>query len=196
VSDLIASGELDDDELAGVTFFLFAGGHHTTATMLSLGAYFLLSERERWEAVARDLSRIDLAVEELLRHLNPINNPLPRTALEEVEIEGVVIKAGETVALLTAQPCGDPERLPDLDRFDPWRDPATGHLAFGHGRHMCLGQHLGRLELQVALAGLIRRFPALRLATDAANVPLRRYDFPEHGGKPDLHGVEQLLVTW
>jgi cytochrome P450 len=143
-----------------------------------------------------DLAGIDRAVEELLRYLNPINDPLPRTALEDVEIEGVVIKAGETVALLTAQPSGDPDRLPDLDRFDPWRDPATGHLAFGHGRHMCLGQHLARLELQVALEGLMRRFPTLHLATSAADVPLRRYAFPEHGGKPDLHGVERLLVSW
>ena len=196
LSELIASGELDDNELAGVTFFLFAGGHHTTATMLSLSAFFLLSERERWELMRADLSQIDRAVEELLRHLNPINNPLPRTALEDVEIEGVVIKAGETVALLTAQPSGDPDRLPDLDRFDPWRDPATGHLAFGHGRHMCLGQHLGRLELQLALEGLMRRFPTLHLATSVAEVPLRRYAFPEHGGKPDLHGVERLLVSW
>lgn len=196
LSELIASGELDDDELAGIAFFLFAGGHHTTATMLALSAFFLLSERERWEAVRADLSGIDRAVEELLRHLNPINNPLPRTALEDVEIEGVVIKAGETVALLTGQPSGDPAKVADLDRFDPSRDPATGHLAFGHGRHMCLGQHLGRLELEVALERLVRRFPTLHLATPVDEIPLRRYAFPERGGKPDLHGVEQLLVAW
>jgi cytochrome P450 len=196
LSELIAIGELSDDELAGVAFFLFAGGHHTTATMLSLSAFFLLSERERWEVMRSDPAGIDRAVEELLRYLNPINDPLPRTALEDVEIEGVVIKAGETVALLTAQPSGDPDRVEDLGRFDPSRDPATGHLAFGHGRHMCLGQHLARLELQVALEGLMRRFPTLHLATAAADVPLRRYAFPEHGGNPDLHGVEHLLVSW
>jgi cytochrome P450 len=196
LSELASTGELSDDELAGVAFFLFAGGHHTTATMLELSVFFLLAERDRWETARTNLDSIDRTVEELLRYLNPINIPHTRTAIEDVAIAGVMIKAGETIAVHTPQPSGDPERIPDRQQFDPSRDPATGHLAFGHGRHMCLGQHLARLELQLALAALMRRLPTLHLAEPAGEVPLRRLGVPERADEHDVHGIDHLLVAW
>jgi len=188
LSDVIATGGLNDDELAGTAFFLFSAGHHTTATMFALSTCFLLADRERWESVRADVGSIDRTVEELLRYLNPVNWPVPRTAREDVEVDGVMIKAGETVAIRTAQPSGDPDKLADLDRFDPSRD-ALGHLAFGQGRHMCLGQHLARLELQVGLESLLRRFPTLRLAESIDEAAtLRRIE--------DGVTNAELLVAW
>src|SRR5262249_485944 len=140
LSEVISGGELNDDELKGLVFFLFAAGHHTTAMMFTTSVFLLLSERDRWEAVRSDPSTLDQTVEELLLYLNPVNGVMPRTALEDVEVDGTVIKAGETVAIVTARPSGDLDTITDLRRFDPAHD-ARGHLAFGHGRHMCLGQH-------------------------------------------------------
>jgi cytochrome P450 len=124
--------------------------------------------------------------------VSPIGT-LPRTATEDVELGGVVIKAGESVSVYAVQPSGDPEKIDDLTEFDPSREPA-GHLSFGWGRHMCLGQHLARLELQVALEGLIRRFPNLRLAVPVDEVPMKHMEMPAH--PPVRLAPEQLLVAW
>jgi cytochrome P450 len=169
LSEIISSGGLSDDELKGIVFLLFAAGHHTTAMMFTTSVFLLLSDRDRWEAVRADLSSIEQTVEELLRFLNPVNTDMPRTPLEDVEVEGTLIKAGETVAIVTGRPSGDLAKSPDFARFDPAHD-AHGHLAFGHGRHMCLGQHVARLELQVGLADLMRRFPTLHLAAPVETI--------------------------
>jgi cytochrome P450 len=194
LSDLVTNGGFADDELAGVIFFLFSGGHHTTLTNFSLALLFLLSDPARWEAACADLSMIDRTVEELLRHVSPIRS-LPRTALEDVEFGGTVIRAGEAVTVWARLPSGDREADADIDRFDPTREPGAHH-AFGYGRHMCLGQHLARLELQIGFEALMRRFPGLRLAEPAAEVPLQRMDVPGCPGKTEPVGVKRLLVTW
>ena len=188
LSELAVTSELNDDELAGLAFFLFAAGHDTTATLLALSTFFLLADRARWEAVRADPSRIEPAVEELLRYLtiNPIG-VISRTALEDVEIDDVVVEAGRSVTVHTGTANRDPEKFPDPETFDPGRD-ATGHLAFAHGRHMCLGQHVARLELQVALLGLMRRFPGLRLAVPVSEVMMIASEL--------RHGPERLPVAW
>jgi cytochrome P450 len=189
LSNLIARGELTGDELRGVAGQLFIAGHETTPNMLALSVLALLCDRSRWEALRVDLSSIDAAVEELLRYLTIVQvGAFTRTALEDVELEGVVIKAGVGVTVSLSAANRDPERFGDPDRLDVSRD-ARGHLAFGHGRHVCLGQHLARLELQVGLLGLLRRFPTLRLAVPAEELRL-------HAGDEFLHGVHELPVTW
>jgi cytochrome P450 len=193
LSELISTGELNDDELKGVVMQLFDAGHNPIAMTFALGVFFLLSERERWEAAHADLSSIDRTVEELLRYLNPVNLNMPRTALEEVEVDGVLIKVGETVAISTERPSGDLEAFPDLRRFNPAHD-VRGHLAFGHGRHVCLGQHLARLELQVGLEALMRRFPTLRLATPVETLAWRS---TEGSLEPSAQvAKDELPVTW
>jgi cytochrome P450 len=118
---------------------------------------------------------------------------MTRTAKEDVELEdGTVINAGEAVTVYAVAPSGDPDKVGDLCEFDPTREPA-GHLAFGWGRHMCLGQHLARLELQVAWDRLFRRFPDLRLAVPSEDVPVR---LMEQGGKTAQVAVDRLLVAW
>ena len=188
LTELVATGELTDDELTGLAFVLFAAGHDTTASMLALSTFFLLQDRSRWDALRADPSSVDRTTEELLRYLTITPaGIMSRTALEDVELDGCVIRAGQSVTVHTGAANRDPERFDDPDRFDPARD-ATGHLSFAHGRHMCLGQHVARLELRVGLEGLVRRFPMLRLAVPVDEVAMRdgivRY------------GVDELPVEW
>lgn len=189
LSALVARGELTDDELLGVTSQVFIAGHETTPKMLALGTFALLWDRSRWEALRADPASVDGAVEELLRYLTIVQvGAFTRTAREDVELGGATIRAGEGVTVSLSAADRDPRRFADPDRLDLWR-VARGHLAFGYGRHVCLGQHLARLELQVGLAGLLARFPALRLAVPAEEVRV-------HGGERFLHGVHELPVAW
>jgi cytochrome P450 len=198
LSDLVARGALNDDELAGTMLFLFAAGHGTVLINLALSVFFLLSDLGRWDAARADLSSVERTVEELLRLLSPVPT-MTRTATENIELQdGTVIQAGEAVTVWGIAPSGDPAEIGDPNHFDPSREP-VGHLAFASGRHMCLGQHLARLEMQVALERLMRRFPNLRLAVPAADVPLQPVEVLgaiEIPGQPTPSTVERLPVAW
>jgi cytochrome P450 len=183
LGDLVTS-DLSDAELAGVGAFLLAAGLDTTANMIALGTFALLSHPEQLHALRADPG---LAVEELLRYLSVAHTGV-RAALEDVELDGQVIRAGESVTLSVQAANRDPAKFADPDTLDLGRK-ATGHLAFGHGIHQCLGQQLARVELRVALPALFARFPALRLAVPAGDVPVRG---PEAG----VYGVHRLPVTW
>ncbi|MBB5779686.1 cytochrome P450 [Nonomuraea jabiensis] len=187
ISGLIESGELDDEELAGVSLLLLVAGHETTANMLGLGTYALLTNPAQLAAMRDDPSVVENGVEELLRYLTIIHLGPMRTALEDVEIEGNVIKAGECVALHLPTVNRDPSRFPDGDRLDVAR-PAGGHLTFGHGIHQCLGQQLARIEMRIGYPALLRRFPGLRLAVTPEEVPMR--------SDMSIYGVHRLPVTW
>ncbi|WP_320669009.1 cytochrome P450 [Patulibacter defluvii] len=171
LTDLARSGELDDDELAGMAMELFITGHETTANAIALGTLALLRDGDAWAALAADPTLIEGWSEELLRYLSIVEQSFTRVATADVALDGLTIRAGErvTVSLLTAN--RDGARFPDPDRLRLDRD-AHGHLAFGHGIHKCLGQHLARVELQAALAGLAARFPTLRLAAPVERLPL------------------------
>ncbi|PXY28977.1 cytochrome [Prauserella coralliicola] len=182
LSDLTRS-DLTDGELAGIGAFLLGAGLDTTASMLALGTFALLCEPAQFAALRDDPER---AVEELLRYLT-VGHTGVRAALEDVELAGETIRAGESVTLALQAADRDPSRFPDPDVLDVRRQ-ASGHLAFGHGAHQCLGQQLARVELRVAFPALAERFPTLRLAVDPAEVPMR--------GNANIHGVHRLPVTW
>ncbi|MGW4158324.1 cytochrome P450 [Streptomyces sp. NPDC004788] len=179
--------DLTDEELKGISLILLAAGFDTTANMLSLGTFALLQHPDQLAALRADPTLIDQAVEELLRYLS-VAKTFMRTALEDVEVGGRTIEAGTTVVLSYNTANRDPERFTDPHVLDLRRKPA-GHLAFGHGVHLCLGQQLARIEMRVAFAALLDRFPTLRLAVPAEEVVLR----PETA---DIYGVKSLPVTW
>jgi cytochrome P450 len=187
LSKLLADGELTEDELAGVAWFLFSAGHESTGHTLAFVTFYLLYGQGRWEAMSAE--PIERVVEELFRYLPTFRTAIPgRVALEDVDLDGYPVKAGQLVTVYQNVFHRDPERYSDPDRFDPSRD-ASGHILFGFGRHMCLGQHLARLEVQVSLQSLMARFPTLRLAVLPDEVPLLRTGF--------LHGaVLALPVEW
>ncbi|NEB97360.1 cytochrome P450 [Streptomyces anulatus] len=181
-----AASGLDDEELAGIGGLLLAAGIDTTANMLGLGVFALLADPVQLDALRADPDLAGPASEELLRYLG-VADPLLRSALEDVEVEGELIRAGETVTVSVQAANRDPRRFPDPDRLDI-RRRATGHLSFGHGPHQCLGQQLARVEMTVALPALFARFPALRLAVPPREVPLRE--------RSNIYGVVSLPVAW
>lgn len=183
----LTDGDLTDEELQGISLILLAAGFDTTANMLSLGTFALLEHLDQLAALRADPALVDGAVEELLRHLS-VAKSFMRTALVDVEVGGQLVEAGTTVVLSYNTANRDPERFTDPQALDIRRREG-GHLAFGHGIHLCLGQQLARVEMRVALSALIRRFPTLRLAVPAEEVAVR----PETA---DIHGVKSLPVTW
>ncbi|KOT57284.1 MULTISPECIES: cytochrome P450 [Streptomyces] len=185
LSDL-ATSDLTEEELIGVGGVLLAAGLDTTANMLGLGTFALLSNPDQLDALRADPGLAEQTVEELLRYLS-VADPIPRAALEDVEIEGRLVRAGETVTVSVQAANRDPLKFPDPDRFDIHRK-ATGHVSFGHGPHQCLGQQLARVEMTVAFPALFARFPTLRLAVPPQEVPLR--------DRANIYGVLSLPVTW
>ncbi|MEU1624975.1 cytochrome P450 [Streptomyces sp. NPDC020096] len=183
----LTDSDLTDEELRGVSLILLAAGLDTTANMLALGTFALLQNPAQLAALRADPALADRAVEELLRYLS-VAKTFMRTALEDVELGGQTIEAGTTVVLSYNTANRDPERFADPHVLD-LRRKYGGHLAFGHGIHQCLGQQLARVEMGVAFAALVNRFPTLRLAVPAEEVGLR----PETA---DIHGVKSLPVTW
>ncbi|MCQ8831335.1 cytochrome P450 [Streptomyces malaysiensis] len=178
---------LTDDELTGVGLLLLVAGHETTANMLALGTYALLRHPEQARMVRERPEVIDLAVEELLRYLTIVQFGTVRVAREDLEIAGVRVQAGETVVGSLASANRDSSRFPDPDTLDVTRD-TPDQMAFGHGIHQCLGQHLARMEMRTGYPALLRRFPTLRLAVEPDQVPLR-HDML-------VYGVHRLPVTW
>ncbi|MBB2912502.1 cytochrome P450 [Streptosporangium becharense] len=184
---LVESGELTDEELANIGFLLLAAGHETTANMLGLGTFALLQNPEQLAALRADPALADNAVEELLRYLSIIHIGPVRAALADVELEGRLIRAGDVVTVSVPAANRDPARFTDPERLDVTRD-ATGHVTFGHGVHQCLGQQLARVEMRIALPMLFDRFPGLRLAVPAAEVPMR--------DTMSIYGVRALPISW
>ncbi|MFD4249377.1 cytochrome P450 [Amycolatopsis thermoflava] len=182
----LTTSDLTDEELSGIGTFLLGAGLDTTANMIALGAFALLRHPDQLAALRDDPALADSAVEELLRYLTIAHTGV-RAALEDVELDGQVIRAGESVTIAANAANRDPERFPDPDTLD-LRRHAAGHLAFGHGIHQCLGQQLARVEMRVAIPALFARFPTLRLAVPADEVPLR-HDM-------SIYGVHRLPVTW
>lgn len=186
LSDL-TDGDLTDEELRGMSLLLLAAGLDTTANTIALGTFALLENPAQLAALRADPGLADGAVEELLRYLTVAKTFL-RTALEDVELAGRTVEAGTAVILSYHAADRDPDRFPEPHALDLRRD-AGGHLAFGHGPHLCLGRQLARVELRVALPALLARFPTLRLAVPAEEVRLR----PETA---DVFGVKSLPVSW
>jgi cytochrome P450 len=189
LSQLVRATELTDRARVGLMMQLFgAGGNSTVGGMITLSTLLLLSEPGRWQALHDDPSLIPGAVEELLRYLTVAQWPNTRTAIENVDLGGVLVHIGESVTISLPAANRDPAKFADPDRFDLTRQ-SSGHLAFGYGRHNCPGKHLARKELQITIAGLAREFPTLRLAEPPEKVPL-------HSDDRQFRGVQRLLVDW
>src|SRR5262249_27113872 len=154
VSDLIAvrdnDDRLTDDELTSLVFLLLFAGYENVVHLIGNATLALLDEPEQRKLLGADRSRLPAAVEGLMRYDGPAPLAIRRFPIEDIEIGGVVIPAGETVLLGLASANRDADRFPHADRLDFGRAVA-GHLALGHGIHHCLGAPLARLEIAVAL---------------------------------------------
>jgi cytochrome P450 len=155
---------MSDNELVTLVWHLMLAGQ--TPTNLVANAMAALFEHPLQLAELRaDLSLMPGAVEELTRWCSPQLLTTPRFALEDVEIDGVVIRKGEAVTASMVSANRDPRAFVEPDRLDIRRGTGPfGHLSFSHGPHFCVGASLSRVEVEVALTGLLRRFPAMELA--------------------------------
>jgi cytochrome P450 len=166
-SDLIAiHAEAPDrltlDEIASILFSLSFAGHETTTGLISNTVYRLLEEPSRWDEIAADPGLIPQAVEETLRY-DPSVTVWRRVTTRPVTLAGVDLPEGAKLYLWLAAAGRDQAAFAEPDHFDLHRPDAERHLAFGKGLHFCLGANFGRLEAQIAIAELARRYPALRL---------------------------------
>ncbi len=187
IAEHVIPGRLSREDLANIGAMLLRAGHDTTANMIALGTLLLLEHPEQLALLRADYTRINGAIEELLRYLSIVQFVPRRVALEDVEINGIAIARGDGVFGLTPAANRDPEVFDDPDRFDILRAD-NDHLAFGYGLHHCLGHVLARFELRVLFPLLFQRFPALRLATPLAEVAFKT--------DSQIYGLYRLLVSW
>jgi cytochrome P450 len=177
----------DRERVKSLAFLLLVAGHETTANMISLGTMALLEHPEDARAIRADPAKAPMAVEELLRYFTIAEFVTSRVAKEDVELGGVVIRAGEGVVPLGNMANRDPEVFDRPDELDIERG-ARNHLAFGFGAHQCLGQNLARMELEIVFSTLVRRIPDLRPA-----VPLDTLPFKDDA---NIYGIHEFPVTW
>jgi cholest-4-en-3-one 26-monooxygenase len=175
----------DDATLVHETLLLLIGGDETSRHVMTGGLYQLLADRSRWEALRADRSLMGPAVEEMLRWVSPIKN-MARTAVADIEVRGKQISAGQKVLLLYPSANRDENQFRDPFTFDIARSP-NEHVAFGFGKHFCLGNSLARLELRVLFEQLLDRLPDIRLVDEA-----------EPGNRPAnfVSGYETMPVAW
>jgi len=183
VSVLVTAG-LSEGDVISETLLVLIGGDETTRHVIGGGVEQLLRQRRHWELLASDKSLVPTAVEEMLRWVSPIKN-MCRTLTQDTEVGGVTIPEGEQALLLYESANRDPAAFRDPHVFDPQRSP-NEHLAFGLGRHFCMGAYLARLETRILLEQLLVRFPSLDLASPDP-LPRRANAF--------ISGFEQLPVV-
>jgi cytochrome P450 len=157
----IDGDRLTEDEIVANAIITMVGGQETTTNLIGNGVLSLLRHPAALAELRADGALMPSAVEELLRYESPSQHTA-RLAPEDVELGGKPIRQRQAVIAVMAAGNRDPERFPDPDRLD-LRRPDNRHLAFGWGAHFCFGAPLARIEGELALAALVRRFPGLAL---------------------------------
>ncbi|MFD1151601.1 cytochrome P450 family protein [Saccharothrix hoggarensis] len=159
-----------DTELVTLVWQLVLAGQ-TPTNLIVNGLEALLAHPDQLAALRADPALMPRAVEELTRWVGPQLLTAPRYTKEEVTIGDVVIGKGEPVTTAIVAANHDPRAFPEPDRLDITRTPAVGHLGYSHGAHFCLGAAFARVETEVALSAVLRRFPDLALAEEPRPTP-------------------------
>jgi cytochrome P450 PksS len=182
------AGGASVEEMVANALLILAAGHLTTTDQLSNGVHALLTHPSELRKLQEDQTRVQSAVEEMLRYDPPIPW-IHRVAVETFELRGRTIRQGDMVFLGMAAANRDPEAFARPDCFDISRDPhQQKHMSFAFGPHHCLGAGLARRELEIALSVLLERLPGLRL--DEARLPqLKCHSLL-------FRGFESLPVRW
>ena len=187
----LAEAEIDGERLSDEEIYCFLrlllpAGVETTYRALGNLLFGLLSSPAQLDAVRSDRSLIPQAIEEAVRWEAPLLT-ITRVATRDSELAGVPIPAGSTVMPLLGAANRDEDRYPDPDRFDVFRAPKPP-ISWGHGVHACLGMHLARLEMRVALERLLDRLPDLRLDPEGKDPHIRGQVFRSPTSLPVLFG--------
>jgi cytochrome P450 len=152
---------------------VLGSGNESTVHLIASGLFSLLAHPEQAAALAGDPALLRPAVEEFLRYFTPFELSGIRFTTESVSIRGVTIPAGEAVMVVLAAADRDPRAFTEPDRVDFTRRDGDGHLAFGHGIHYCLGASLGRMQAEIAIGALFRRWPHVALTVPAERITWR-----------------------
>jgi cytochrome P450 len=183
--DNSAGDGLAGNELLSAVYLLVMAGFDTTVNLIASSTLALLTHPGQKTRLRQDPSLLPAAVEELLRFTSPVNHANDRFTTEDVPVCDVVIPAAEWVFPAISSANRDPARFPGPDRLDLGRD-TSGHVAFGHGIHYCLGAPLARMEAEVALGALLARFPEMSLAVSPRELRWRPVSL--------MNGLESLPV--
>jgi cytochrome P450 len=175
--------KLDDREAVGMGALLFIAGLDTVAAAIGFDLRHLAVHQEAQAQLRADPAGISLAVEELLRAFSTVL--VTRVAARDTELNGIFIKAGDRVSCPSMVANRDPDEFPDPNRIDLRRED-NRHVAFAYGPHRCLGSHLARRELVIAIEEWLRRIPTFRISEGTA--PLT------HGGH--VFGIQDLELAW
>jgi cytochrome P450 len=179
-------GQISPDEIVAMVFLLLFAGHETTTHLISGSVFELLKNPGLRDWLKEDWSRVDLAVEEFLRFITPVQFTKPRFVRKDIELDGVHLRKGDRIMAMLAAANMDPEANPHPERLDLQRKP-NRHIAFGTGIHFCLGHQLARIEGRCALKSLFRRWPTLALAVDPSEISWRQ--------RPGLKAIDRLPVV-
>lgn len=185
VEKYVHGGDLSKEELVKLCFVIFVAGQSPVKAMITIGLLRLLERPEELAEVRAHPESLPAVVDELTRLVSPLDL-MPRVALEDVEVGGRLVKAGEGVVVAGAAANRDAAEYPEPDRLDLTRE-ARGNLAFGSGVHHCLGANLTKVGLQVAYSTLLTRLPSLRLTESAAEV----YEHPSW--HPE---ISRMPIAW
>jgi cytochrome P450 len=184
VAAVRSGDQLTENELISTCYLLLVAGHETTVNLIGNGTLALLRHPDQLHRLQQDPSLIRSAIEELLRYDNSVQR-VTRIVVGHFKVGNYTIGDGELVSPVLAAANRDPDCFLNPDKLNLGR-ANNRHLSFGNGPHFCLGAPLARLEGEIAIGALVRRLPALRLATETIT----------WRPKPALRGLEALPVTY
>jgi cytochrome P450 len=167
---------------------LLVAGYETTLNQLANGIVALSRNPSQFDLLRGEPELAGNAVEELLRYDKLITSSIPRVAAEDVEVDGQLIRAGDSVVAVPHIANRDPAVFEDPNRLDITRSNASQHISFTHGPHFCLGAQLARTELRMALAALLSRLPQLDIAVEDHDLEWKQNSLNR--------ALRQLPVTW
>jgi cytochrome P450 len=179
-------GPISSEEMVAMVFLLLGAGSETTAHLISGSVFELLKAPALRDWLEQDWSRANLAVEEFLRFVSPVQFSKPRYVRKDVMVDGVEMRKGDKIMVMIGAANMDPKANDVPEKLDLERHP-NRHLAFGTGIHFCLGYQLARIEGKCALQALFTRWPELALAIPADEVKWRP--------NPGLRAIETLPVV-
>ena len=173
-------------EMVAMVFLLLGAGSETTTHLISGSVYELLKNPELRDWLSEDWDRANLAIEEFLRFVSPVQFSKSRFVRRDVDLGGVTVRKGEKIMAMIAAANMDPQSNEHPEQLDLTRQP-NRHLSFGTGIHFCLGHQLARIEAKCALQALFTRWPKLELAVPDAQIRWRE--------RPGIRALASLPVV-
>lgn len=188
VVDELRTGNMTRKRIIEMARLILIAGHETTANMIALSIAALLRHPDQLAVLKEDPAVVPNAVDELLRYLSVAHTGRRRACIEDVEIGGTLVRAGDGIIVANSVADRDDSMFPESEALNLRRPNARATMAFGYGIHQCIGQLLSRVELQIVHSTLWKRIPNLRLAVPFEELPFRE--------DTSVYGVRRLPVEW